>query len=91
MSLVCVSSTKEAVVVGTELSEGDGEKEREAKVSRASQFSRKDFGFSCAGNGPSLEGLEQKRHNFICTLVHKVDTRVDQVCSNQREEKEFNL
>ena len=47
---MCVSSTKEAVMVGTELSEGDGEKEREAKVSRASQFSRKDFGFSCAGN-----------------------------------------
>lgn len=70
MSLACLSSTKEAVVVGIKLSEGDGEKEREAKVSRASQFSRKDFGFSCARNGPSLEGLEQKRYNFICTLVH---------------------
>lgn len=70
MSLVRLSSTKEAAVVGIELSEGDGEKEREAKVSRASQFSRKDFGSSCARNGPSLEGLEQKRYNFICTLVH---------------------
>ena len=59
-------------MVGTELSEGDGEKEREAKVSRASQFSGKDFSFSCARNGPSLEGLEQKRHNFICTLVHRL-------------------
>ena len=78
MSLACVSSTKEAVVVGTELSEGDGEKEREAKVSRASQFSGKDFSFSCARNGPSLEGLEQKRHNFICTLVqHKPELRSD--------------